>query len=155
MDLAREPYIRDVRLLPVDAEPCLQALSAIESADCVILGPGSWHTSVLPHLLMPEMRQAIRDTEGMKFVTMNLSRDSETQGKTSAQELEILRHYAPDVGIDAVVADPSSVEDREALERAAARMGAIVHFADLRRGEGLSIHSPLKLAAAYQEVMER
>ena len=42
-----------------------------------------------------------------------------------------------------------------ALERAAARMGAIVHFADLRRGEGLSIHSPLKLAAAYQEVMER
>lgn len=155
VDLAREPYIRDVRLLPVDAEPCLQALSAIESADCVILGPGSWHTSVLPHLLMPEMRQAIRDTEGMKFVTMNLSRDSETQGKTSAQELEILRHYAPDVGIDAVVADPSSVEDREALERAAARMGAIVHFADLRRAEGLSIHSPLKLAAAYQEVMER
>ena len=137
VDLAREPYIRDVRLLPVDAEPCLQALSAIESADCVILGPGSWHTSVLPHLLMPEMRQA------------------ETQGTTSAQELEILRHYAPDVGIDAVVADPSSVEDREALERAAARMGAIVHFADLRRAEGLSIHSPLKLAAAYQEVMER
>ena len=53
------------------------------------------------------------------------------------------------------MADPSSVEDREALERAAARMGAIVHFADLRRAEGLSIHSPLKLAAAYQEVMER
>lgn len=153
--LAREPFIRDVRLLPADADPCVQALSAIESADCVILGPGSWHTSVLPHLLMPEMRQAIRATEGMKIVTMNLSRDSETQGKTSAQELEVLRHYAPDVVIDAVVADPSSVEDRAALERTARQMGAVVHFADLRRAEGLSIHSPLKLAAAYQEVMER
>ncbi len=153
--LAREPYVRDVRLLPSDAEPCLQALTAIEAADCVILGPGSWHTSVLPHLLMPEMRQAIRGTEGMKVVTMNLSRDSETQGKTSAQELEVLGCYAPDIGIDAVIADPSSVEDRPALERAAQAMGAFVHYADLRRAEGLSIHSPLKLAAAYQEVMER
>jgi uncharacterized cofD-like protein len=42
-----------VRLLPEAAPACAEALSAIELADWVILGPGSWYTSVLPHLLLP------------------------------------------------------------------------------------------------------
>lgn len=154
VSLAEEPYVRSVRLLPAEAVPCRQALDAIETADCVILGPGSWHTSVLPHLLMPEMRTAIESTEGMRVVTMNLSRDSETRGKTSAQELEVLHEHAPDLRIDAVVADPTAVEDQGDLQRAADRMGARVHYADLRRPDEPSVHSVLKLAAAYQEVLE-
>lgn len=152
--LAREPYVKNVRLLPPEAEPCHQALDAIESADCVILGPGSWHTSVLPHLLMPDLRRAIEGTEGMRIVTMNLSRDSETEGKTSAQELEVLHEHAPELRVDAVLADPTAVDDRQALIATARRMGAEVHFADLRRSEDRPIHSHLKLAAAYQELLD-
>lgn len=51
-----------VRLLPEDAPACIEALTAIELADWVILGPGSWYTSVLPHLLLPEMREALCNT---------------------------------------------------------------------------------------------
>lgn len=151
--LAREPYVRNVRLQPPGAIVCKQALDAVEAADSVILGPGSWHTSVLPHLLLPELRQALSGTEGQRIITMNLSRDAETAGKTSAEELEVLHAHAPELRIDAVVADPSSVEDRDHLQTVAESMGARVHFADLRRSDGEGVHSPFKLAAAYQEVL--
>ena len=48
-----------MRLEPADAAACTEALDAIELADWVVLGPGSWYTSVLPHLLLPEMREAL------------------------------------------------------------------------------------------------
>ncbi|MDO5617745.1 gluconeogenesis factor YvcK family protein [Kocuria sp.] len=151
--LAKEPFVRNVRLQPPHATVCKQALDAVEAADCVILGPGSWHTSVLPHLLLPELRQALVNTEGQRVITMNLSRDTETAGKTSAQELEILHDHAPELRIDAVVVDPSAVEDKDHLQKVATGMGARVHYADLRKGSGQRIHSPFKLAAAYQEVL--
>lgn len=151
--LAKEPYVRNVRLKPPGAVVCKQALDAVEAADAVILGPGSWHTSVLPHLLLPELRQALETTEGQRVITMNLSRDTETEGKTSAQELEVLHEHAPNLRIDSVIADPSAVEDQSHLEAVASRMGASVHFADLRRARGERVHSSFKLAAAYQEVL--
>ncbi|WP_309072314.1 uridine diphosphate-N-acetylglucosamine-binding protein YvcK, partial [Arthrobacter sp.] len=54
--------VSKVRLLPEDAPACVDALNAIELADWVILGPGSWYTSVLPHLLLPELRDALCNT---------------------------------------------------------------------------------------------
>ncbi|KAA9394989.1 uridine diphosphate-N-acetylglucosamine-binding protein YvcK [Kocuria coralli] len=151
--LAKEPYVRNVRLQPPGAVVCKQALDAVESADAVILGPGSWHTSVLPHVLLPELRQALSATEGRRVITMNLSRDTETEGKTSAEELQVLHEHAPELHIDAVVADPTSVEDQDHLQEVAGSMGATVHLADLRRSQGEGVHSPFKLAAAYQEVL--
>lgn len=151
--LAKESCVRNVRLQPPDALACEQALEAVDEADCVILGPGSWHTSVLPHLLLPELREALVAAQGQKIITMNLSRDAETAGKTSAEQLHVIHEHAPDLQIDAVVADPTAVENREHLQKVAFDMGADVHFADLRLGAGQQIHSPFKLAAAYQEVL--
>ena len=34
---------------------CPEAVAAVRAADWVVLGPGSWFTSVLPHLLVPEL----------------------------------------------------------------------------------------------------
>jgi uncharacterized cofD-like protein len=57
--LAKQADVCNVRLVPPDAPACPQAVEAVGLADWVIMGPGSWHTSVLPHLLLPELRQAI------------------------------------------------------------------------------------------------
>ena len=48
--------IAQVRLEPSDPPACPEAVAAIEAADWVVLGPGSWYTSVLPHLLVPGLR---------------------------------------------------------------------------------------------------
>ena len=49
--------VRRVRLLPKDPPATRQAVDAIMSADLVVLGPGSWFTSVIPHVLVPELRR--------------------------------------------------------------------------------------------------
>ena len=38
---------------------CPEALQAVKAADWVVLGPGSWFTSVITHLLVPELRAAL------------------------------------------------------------------------------------------------
>ena len=45
--------IENVRLIPGDPPACPEAVDAVHEADWVVLGPGSWYTSVLPHLLVP------------------------------------------------------------------------------------------------------
>ena len=47
--------VRRVRLLPGDPPATRQAVDAIMSADLVVLGPGSWFTSVIPHVLVPQL----------------------------------------------------------------------------------------------------
>lgn len=153
--LAKQADVCNVRLLPPDATACPEAVEAVGLADWVIMGPGSWHTSVLPHLLLPELRRAICGSSARRCVTLNLSPDTETEGKTAADHLRVLRAYCPDLTLDVVLADPSATEDRADLEEVAGSLGAEVFYADVRAHPGTAVHNTLRLAAAYQEIFER
>ncbi|WP_334122966.1 MULTISPECIES: gluconeogenesis factor YvcK family protein [Glutamicibacter] len=145
--------VTNVHLEPADAPACAEALESIELADWVILGPGSWYTSVLPHLLLPDMRQAIASTTAKKLLTMNLSVDTEeTAGMDAAAHLEVLGRYAPGVTFDAIIADESKIHNRERFELAAQKLGARVFFSTVGVSDGRAVHDPLRLAAAYHEV---
>ncbi|MFJ3957901.1 uridine diphosphate-N-acetylglucosamine-binding protein YvcK [Arthrobacter sp. NPDC090010] len=143
----------DVRLLPQSAPACAEALSAIELADWVVLGPGSWYTSVLPHLLLPELRSALAGTAARRALAMNLTTETkETAGMSASEHLRVLRKHAPDVGFDVVIADPGSVGDRDEFIAEAGRLGAEVHFATVRSPRSAAVHDSLRLATAYHEV---
>ena len=51
--------LEDLRLIPENARPTPEGLGAIAEADWITLGPGSWFSSVLPHLLVAEQREAL------------------------------------------------------------------------------------------------
>ena len=51
--------VASIALEPANPPACAEAVAAIDEADWVILGPGSWFTSVLPHLLVPDLARAI------------------------------------------------------------------------------------------------
>ena len=145
--------LEQVRLLPEAAPACVEALTAIELADWVILGPGSWYTSVLPHLLLPEMRQALCGTAAKRCLTMNLATDTkETSGMTAADHLHALRKYAPDFSVDVVLADPASVPDRQEFEKAAGMIGAEVVLGKVGASGRRPVHDPLRLATAYHDI---
>ena len=75
--------LENVGVVPEDADAHPEALRAIDEADWVVLGPGSWYTSVLPHLILPSMRQALVSTSARKVVVLNLSAQrGETDGIT-------------------------------------------------------------------------
>ncbi|MBN0039766.1 uridine diphosphate-N-acetylglucosamine-binding protein YvcK [Cellulosimicrobium cellulans] len=147
--------IEQLRLVPADPPACPEAVQAVEEADWVVLGPGSWFSSVMPHLLVPDLARALHETTARRCVTLNLSSETgETYGLSATDHLEALHKHAPGLRIDAVVADPSAVEDTEQLAEAAGRMGARLLLRQVRRGDGTPRHDALRLAAAYRDVFD-
>ena len=61
-----------------------------KTEDWLIFGPGSWYTSVLPHLMVPELAAAIVASPARKLVTLNLAADNETLGLSVADHLAAL-----------------------------------------------------------------
>ena len=146
--------IVDVALSPAEPPACAEAVAAIDAADWVVLGPGSWFTSVIPHLLVPELAAALRRTAARRMVVLNLEPQlGETSGFAPESYLEVLERHAPGLAIDVVLADPTSVSELEALQKAAASLGAEVRLADVRAGSELPRHEPDALAAAFRAVV--
>lgn len=147
--------VRSVRLVPDDPPARPEAVAAVDAADWVVLGPGSWFTSVMPHLLVPELSAALHRTSARRCVTLNLSDESgETPGMTAHDHLLALREHAPDLRIDVVVADPTAIEDVGALQDACTDLGAGLLLRQVRVGDGTPRHDALRLAAAYRDAFE-
>lgn len=131
---------------------CQEAVRAVLDADLVLLGPGSWFTSVLPHLLVPELHDAIVRTEARRVVVMNLvPQPGETSGFSPERHLHVLQEHAPRLRVDAVVADTGAVDAPEALRSAAGELAARVELADVARADLSERHDPIALAAAIRQ----
>jgi uncharacterized cofD-like protein len=142
-----------VSLEPSDPKACPEATQAIGEADWIVLGPGSWYSSVIPHLLVPDLREALATTPGKVVVTLNLeAQPGETDGYTPEDHLAVLHRTAPDLRIHAVVADPASVPDVESLETMVTGLGARLVLADVALAGASGQHDPEKLARAYARV---
>lgn len=147
--------IEEVVLDPADPPACPESVEAVRAADWVILGPGSWYTSVMPHVLVPELARALHETTARTCLTLNLSsEDGEARGLTPAGHLDALAKHDPELRVDVVLADPTVVDDVEDLEAAARRLGARLLMRQVGRGDGTPHHDPLRLAAAYQDVFD-
>jgi len=145
-----------IGLDPADPTACPEALAAVRSADWVVLGPGSWFTSVLPHLMVPALRAALVETAGRVIVVLNLEGQAgETHGYTPEDHLGALHEHAPDLRIHTVLADPTTVVDGRALEQAVASWGARLEVAEVAQDDGSPRHDPDKLAAAFGRILAR
>jgi uncharacterized cofD-like protein len=146
-------HVVGIRLVPERPPVCPEAVEAIREADWVVLGPGSWFTSVLPHLLVPELSEALHETRARRCVTLNLGPQAgETEGFSAQTHLEVLAAHAPDLRIDAVLADPASVDDPADLADVAHSLGAKLLMRQVCVAEGVPRHDPLRLAAAYRDL---
>ena len=142
-----------VHLRPEQPPACKQAVQAVEDADWIVFGPGSWFTSVLPHLLVPELCDAIHRTTARRLVALNLAPQvGETDGFSPESYLDVLAAHAPDLRIDVVLADEQMVVDTRGLMAAAQSIGGRLELAPLALGDGTPRHDPQRLARAYDAV---
>jgi len=146
--------VLDVHLEPHDPKACPEAVRAIEEADWVVLGPGSWYSSVIPHVLVPEQRAALASTRARVLVNLNLvAQPGETEGYTPEDHLAVLHQHAPDLRIDTVLADHRSVGDGTRLRSAAEGLGARLVLADVARDDIAGQHDSEKLSRAYALIL--
>ncbi|HET9873808.1 MAG TPA: uridine diphosphate-N-acetylglucosamine-binding protein YvcK [Propionibacteriaceae bacterium] len=145
--------VRSVRLLPNDPPACPDSIRAVREAEWAILGPGSWFTSVIPHLLVPELAEALVTTSARRVLTLNLEPAGETEGFTPARHIELLAEHAPGLRLDVVLADSHFASDDPHLAAYVESLGAQLVVADLAARDGSPRHDPLRLASAYAEIM--
>jgi uncharacterized cofD-like protein len=146
-------HVEAVRITPASPPASPPALAAIAAADWLIFGPGSWYTSVLPHLMVPELAAAIVASPARRLVTLNLAADNETAGLSVADHLAALHWYLPGLHVDAVLADAKWVGEPEPVHRAAEELGAQLVLAPLAVADGSPRHDPESLGVALVPVL--
>ncbi|MDK9294015.1 uridine diphosphate-N-acetylglucosamine-binding protein YvcK [Propionibacterium freudenreichii] len=145
--------VQAIRLLPADPPACPQALTAIERADYIVLGPGSWFTSVLPHLLIPQLAAAIIASPAHKILTLNVTSGLETAGFSPSRHIELIAEHAPGLRLNTVVADEAFAASDAALAETCATLGADLVVDDVAMHDHTARHDRLRLAAVYRVVM--
>ncbi len=156
--------VQSVHVVPEDPPAVPEAVEAVRDADWVVLGPGSWFSSVIPHLLVPELREALEETKARKVLSLNLApQPGETDGFSPQRHLEVLARHAPKLAFDVVLADRAAVPDTESLTVAAKQLvGSEVELAAVaapgspcgtaETHKGAAGHDPELLAAAYDRI---
>src|SRR5699024_3646496 len=118
---------------------------------------GSWFSSVLPNVLVPQIVDAISRSNALRVLVLYLSAEpGETKGFSVKRHLHVLAQHAPKLRVDRVVVNSHmqlSGSERNHIQRAAAQLGAEVVFDDvcMVTNDGLELirHDPAKLARVF------
>ncbi|NKI73305.1 uridine diphosphate-N-acetylglucosamine-binding protein YvcK [Dickeya sp. CFBP 2040] len=108
---------QDLMIYPT-APATQEALTAIAEADLILIGPGSFLTSLLPPLLLADLAQSLRDAHAPVVYIGNLGGEQSQIATrlTLAQKLQLLERKIDGRIIDAMVVAPqtdtSGVNDR-------------------------------------------
>lgn len=100
-----------------------EAIDAIGEADLILIGPGSFYTSLMPVLLLPEIAQALRRTPAIMVYIGNLGRELSpaAAGLSLTAKLDIMENAIGKRVIDALVLGPrvdaSAVTDRMIVQQ--------------------------------------
>jgi uncharacterized cofD-like protein len=109
--------IDKVYLEPENCEATQDAIEAILKADAIILGPGSLYTSVLPNLLIGDIKKAVRESMATKIYACNVMTQShETDAYSASEHVKAITRHAGDDIIDYVIVNKQKIP-REFLEK--------------------------------------
>jgi uncharacterized cofD-like protein len=104
--VARAKGIGRVWVTPRQARATPDALAAIAAADLVVIGPGSLFTSLLPSLLLPEIRDAVRAAAAPCVYVANVATQvGETEGYSLSDHLDALVKHLGEGIVDVVLAN--------------------------------------------------
>jgi uncharacterized cofD-like protein len=145
--------VTDLQVSPEDPPVSAAVLDAIAEADVVCLGPGSWFTSVLPHLMVPRLHAALAATSAHRVVVLNLEPQvGETDGFSPQEHLSVLCAHLRGVPLHTVIADVDAVVDRCGLLAAVRECGAELLLAPVASPDGAPRHDPGLLSGALASV---
>jgi uncharacterized cofD-like protein len=109
--------IKQLSLNPPDVAPTDDAITAIEEADIIILGPGSLYTSVIPNLLISGLTKAIIDSNAFKIYVCNvMTQHGETDKFSASDHVKAIVEHSSSNILDACLINDAGVP-KDALGR--------------------------------------
>ena len=110
---ATEGKIDKIGCFPANPKALPAALKAIETADCIVLGPGSLYTSIIPNLLVPEIRNAIANANvPCVYVCNIMTQPGETDGYSVADHIKAIDEACGEKLFDAVLVNQTAPSDK-------------------------------------------
>lgn len=105
-------FIRPEKVKPVD-----EAIDAIMEADCIVLGPGSLYTSVIPNLLVEDIADLIDNSNALKIYILNvMTQPGETNGYNVLEHIKAIIKHSREGIIDYVIANVEMIPE-ETLDK--------------------------------------
>ena len=147
-------------LIPHNPQSRSETLDAISQAEWITMGPGSWISSVLPHLLVPQQVSALIASKAKKILLLNLDNpeSGEFAGRSALDHMNAIQKLAPELHFDYVVADTSLVEDADSaalLREKVSTQGGELLVQDLRLTGQAIHHDTKKLASLFAHIAEK
>jgi uncharacterized cofD-like protein len=156
--------IKKIGCIPAEPVPLPAAIKAIEEAELIVIGPGSLYTSVIPNLLVPEIRACIAKSKAPRIYICNImTQPGETEGYTVSDHIRAIDEVCGKKLFDAVLVQGRSPSaqtliryaqenshpvflDREDVAKLGRRI-VIANVMDEDEETGYVRHSPSRLAA--------
>lgn len=108
---AAETEIAQVSLEPRHPAAYPDAVNAIRNADLIVVGPGSLYTSVLPNLLVPDLRIAFQESSALKLYISNVAtQHGETDHFSAQDHLQVIEDHVGGAPFHFVVANDNLVD---------------------------------------------
>lgn len=151
---------QSLELIPSNPQSRPETLDAIEQAEWITMGPGSWISSVLPHLLVPQQLSALVVSRAKKILLLNLedAESGEFAGRSALDHMKAVQKLAPELHFDYVLADTSLVEDTDSallLREKVSTQGGELLVRDLRLAGQVIHHDTKKLASLFAHIAEK
>ena len=139
-----------------------EAVSAIEEADLIVLGPGSLYTSIAANLLVPGIPEALERARGLKMYVCNVAIEpGETDNYSLSRHIQVIREYGGKHCVDVALANNNLSgwkTDGKQVQLIPLEVGNLsnipVVFSDLLDTDTPTRHEAAKLAAAIAEVYQ-
>jgi uncharacterized cofD-like protein len=158
-----EPIAR-IGVEPTDVRANPEALERILEADLIVIGPGSLFTSVLPNLLIEDIRDAVRASNAVRLYVCNVATQrGETPNFSASAHLDALFAHVGDELIDYVLVNDNLTARRPANwgaqpvaidPRALEMFPVVVVEEDLVDETNAHRHDPARLASAVMRVYQ-
>ncbi len=156
-----------IYLKPEGASAYPEAIQSIIEADIIIIGPGSVYTSILPNLLINDIKEALNDTSARRIYFCNLmTQPGETDNLDAKAHLDIINKYTFSELVDDFVVNSGKFNhqkldnyyknnyfpvkfDKESFNGCELNL----HLCDLVDENNLAHHSPLKIRTLMESIL--
>ena len=102
--------INRVLLSPSNCRPAPGVVEAIKNADCIIIGPGSLYTNVIPNLLINGVTSAIKESTAIKVYISNIMTEpGQTDEYTVSDHLNAIIEHCGKGVVDYCIYDTGEV----------------------------------------------
>lgn len=151
--------VRRIWLEPNDAAAYPPTVQALLNADMIVIGPGSLYTSILPNLLVADLRAAIRSSKALKIYICNIvTQPGETDLYTCSDHVRAIEEQIGKGVLDILICNDNErspmtingVKWVEIDERI--RRDSRLYLADLRDPEAPWRHDAIRLAQTLMDL---